>query len=444
MINDIIVALATPNMKSAISIIRLSGDGCIELVNEIFTSDLTKVAANTINYGYIVDNGKKYDEVLVSVFKAPKSYTAEDIVEINTHGGIAITREILNLVLSKGVRMANCGEFTLRAYLNGRIDMLEAEAIHDMIEARSSKATKIAMSGLTRKTTDLIEQFKEELLAIIAVIEVNIDYPEYDDVKELSNQEVKEHLVKFKKSINEILVNSKTSNYIKNGIKVAIIGQPNAGKSSLLNAFLETDKAIVTDIEGTTRDIVEAEYVLNGINLIFLDTAGIRETQDKIESIGIEKTMQSIEDADLILLIIDASKDSLSDYEQELIATKQDNLIVVLNKIDLTKESKLAGVRISALNNEIESLKKEIIKRLDLDLDIDNERLFLSNQRHLSLLNQVDQSINNAIEQINLQMPSDLVVADLEDAYYLLQEVLNENHDDSLLDELFSRFCLGK
>lgn len=443
MINDIIVALATPNMKSAISIIRLSGSGCIELVNDIFSKDLTKVNANTINYGYIIKDGKKYDEVLVSVFKAPKSYTTEDVVEINTHGGIAITREILNLVLSKGVRMAQPGEFTLRAYLNNRIDLLEAEAINEMIEAKSEKATKIAMSGLTRKTTELVENFKEELLQIIAIIEVNIDYPEYDDVKELSNQEVKEHLFKFKESIIEILKNSKTSNYIKNGIKVAIIGQPNAGKSSLLNAFLETDKAIVTDIEGTTRDIVEAEYVLNGVNLIFLDTAGIRETQDLIETIGIEKTKKSIKEADLILLVVDASKNKLSLYEKQLI-DEYDNLIVVLNKSDLRQEISIPGIKVSALNKDIESLKNEISKRLDLDLDIDNERLFLSNQRHLSLLNKVNQSIDSAINQINMQMPSDLVVSDLEDAYYLLQEVLNENYDDSLLDELFSRFCLGK
>lgn len=443
MINDIIVALATPNMKSAISIIRLSGSGCIDLVNDIFSKDLTKVNANTINYGYIIKDGKKYDEVLVSVFKAPKSYTTEDVVEINTHGGIAITREILNLVLSKGARMAQPGEFSLRAYLNNRIDLLEAEAINEMIEAKSEKATKIAMSGLTRKTTELVEKFKEELLQIIAIIEVNIDYPEYDDVKELSNQEVKEHLFKFKESINEILKNSKTSNYIKNGIKVAIIGQPNAGKSSLLNAFLETDKAIVTDIEGTTRDIVEAEYVLNGVNLIFLDTAGIRETQDLIETIGIEKTKKSIKEADLILLVIDASKNELSLYEKQLI-DEYDNLIVVLNKSDLRQEISIPGIKVSALNKDIESLKNEISKRLDLDLDIDNERLFLSNQRHLSLLNKVNQSIDSAINQINMQMPSDLVVSDLEDAYYLLQEVLNENYDDSLLDELFSRFCLGK
>lgn len=443
MINDIIVALATPNMKSAISIIRLSGSGCIELVNDIFSKDLTKVNANTINYGYIIKDGKKYDEVLVSVFKAPKSYTTEDVVEINTHGGIAITREILNLVLSKGVRMAQPGEFTLRAYLNNRIDLLEAEAINEMIEAKSEKATKIAMSGLTRKTTELVENFKEELLQIIAIIEVNIDYPEYDDVKELSNQEVKDHLFKFKESIIEILKNSKTSNYIKNGIKVAIIGQPNAGKSSLLNAFLETDKAIVTDIEGTTRDIVEAEYVLNGVNLIFLDTAGIRETQDLIETIGIEKTKKSIKEADLILLVVDASKNKLSLYEKQLI-DEYDNLIVVLNKSDLRQEISIPGIKVSALNKDIESLKNEISKRLDLDLDIDNERLFLSNQRHLSLLNKVNQSIDSAINQINMQMPSDLVVSDLEDAYYLLQEVLNENYDDSLLDELFSRFCLGK
>lgn len=443
MINDIIVALATPNMKSAVSIIRLSGAGCIELVNEIFSNDLTKAAANTINYGFIISDDIKYDEVLVSVFKAPKSYTSEDVVEINTHGGIAITREVLNLVLSKGARMAERGEFSLRAYLNNRIDLLEVEAINEMIEAKSYKATKIAMSGLTKKTTGLIADFKEELLQIIAMIEVNIDYPEYDDVKELSNQEVKEHLGKFKQSIKEILVNSKTSNYIKNGIKVAIVGHPNAGKSSLLNAFLETDKAIVTDIEGTTRDIVEAEYILNGVNLIFLDTAGIRETKDIIESKGIEKSIQSMDEADLILLVIDASKGEYSSYEQELI-DKYDNLIIVLNKSDLNIDTSLDGVKISALHNDIEKLKTAITNRLDLDLDVDNERLFLSNQRHLSLLNKVNDSIDSAIQQINMQMPSDLVVSDLEDAYYLLQEVLNENYDDSLLDELFSRFCLGK
>ncbi|MDH6604064.1 tRNA modification GTPase [Bacilli bacterium PM5-9] len=443
MINDTIVALATPNMKSAISIIRISGPESIELVNGIFSRDLKKVASHTINYGYIIEGDKKLDEVLVSVFKAPKTYTCEDVVEINTHGGIAITRKILNIVLSKGARLANPGEFSQRAYLNGRIDMLEVEAINDMVEATNEKATQLAMSGLSKQTTKLINEFKESLLQIIAQIEVNIDYPEYDDVKELTNNEIKVSLIDFKSEIMEIINNSKTSNMIKNGVKIAIIGRPNAGKSSLLNAFLEQDKAIVTNIEGTTRDIVEADYMLNGINLIFLDTAGIRDTDDKVESIGIEKSLQASNEADLIILVLD-SNTQLNDFERDLINKNDPRMLVVINKSDLNNKHEVDGIKISALNNDIEELKHAIVDKLDLDVDLNNEKLFLSNQRHLALLNQVDDAIDSAIMALNDNMPSDIIVSDLEQSYEYLQELLGQKYQDSLLDELFSRFCLGK
>ena len=444
MINDTIVALATPNMKSAISIIRLSGPESIEIVDRVFSGNLREVATHTINYGFIIKDNEKVDEVLVSVFKAPKSFTCEDVVEINTHGGIAITRKILNIILSNGARLANAGEFTQRAYLNGRIDMLEVEAINEMIEATNEKAAKVAMSGLSKQTTNLINNFKESLLEIIAQIEVNIDYPEYDDVKELTNKEIEVGLKKFKSEITEILNNSKTSNMIKNGVKVAIIGRPNAGKSSLLNAFLEQDKAIVTDIEGTTRDVVEADYILNGINLIFLDTAGIRETDDKVESIGIKKTLQVSDEADLIILVLDSNDSNLNKFEEELIESNDLRLLVVLNKSDLNNNIDIKGIKVSALNNDIENLKSEIIKKLDLDINLDNEKLFLSNQRHLALLNQTSSAIDNALMALSDNMPSDIIVSDLEEAYDYLQELLGQKYQDSLLDELFSRFCLGK
>lgn len=443
MINDTIVALATPNMKSAISIIRVSGDNSIELVNEIFSNDLLAKASHTINYGYIVNQDQKIDEVLVSVFKAPNSYTRENVVEINTHGGIAITRKVLQLILAKGARLANPGEFSKRAYLNGRIDLLELEAINEMIEATSEKASELAMSGLSKETSKLIQNFKIELLDIIANIEVNIDYPEYDDVEELENVVVKEKLLTFKKHIEEIIKSSKTSRLIKNGIKVAIVGEPNAGKSSLLNTFLEQDKAIVTDIAGTTRDIVEAEYLLNGVNLIFLDTAGIRQTDDTIESMGIEKSYAAINEADLAILVIDSCKDQLSNIEQQLIEKYQDKLIVALNKSDLC-DSKLNGVKISAKHNDISELKKLISDKLDLDIDISNEELFLSNQRHLALLESINHNISDALNAIEALMPNDIVVSDIEIAYNSLQELLGEQYHETLLDELFSKFCLGK
>ncbi|MDR1782084.1 MAG: tRNA uridine-5-carboxymethylaminomethyl(34) synthesis GTPase MnmE [Bacilli bacterium] len=444
MINDTIVALATPNMKSAISIIRLSGKDSINIVNNFTNIDLFRVKANTINYGFIIDENKvKLDEVLISVFHNPHSFTGEDVVEVNTHGGINITRKILNLFLSNGAIMAQPGEFSQRAYLNNRIDLIEVEAIADIIDAKSDKASALAMLGLSKKTTSLIDSLKEDLVQIIAQVEAKIDYPEYDDIEDISNNEFKDYLINFKNKIEYIISNSKSGKLIKNGIKIAIVGQPNVGKSSLLNAFLSEDKAIVTDIAGTTRDIVEADYSLNGIDITFLDTAGIRYSDDIVEKMGIKKSYQAIEKADLILLLLDSTKFNIDSFEKELIDSKKDNLIIVLNKSDLSCNLDIDGIKISALNNDIEDLKNEIIKRMDLDINIDNEALFLSNERHLALLNQVKNNINDAINSLNLNMSNDIIIEDLEIAYNNLQELLGNNNAD-LLDELFSRFCLGK
>lgn len=443
MINDTIVALATPNMKSAISLIRVSGPESIAIVNEMFSRDLSKVDANTINYGYIMEDSQKVDEVLVSVFKAPHSFTAEDVVEINTHGGIVVTRKILNLLLSKDARLAQPGEFTKRAYLNGRIDMLEAEAINDLIEANNDRAADIAVAGLSKETTGLIQSLQQELLDIIAHIKVSIDYPEYDDVPELKNEEAKKHVIEFKTKIDNILANSKTSKIIKNGVNVAIVGQPNSGKSSLLNTFLEEDKAIVTDIAGTTRDVVEAQYMLNGININFLDTAGIRSTDDQIESLGIKKSYDVMAKADLILLVVDGTKTELDDLEKDILK-KYDNVLLVINKVDLKVQLPQEGIKISALNNKITTLKNAMVEKLDLDIDIDNEALFLSNTRHLALLNKTDASIQQALSSLEMNMTSDLVVTDLEEAYDYLNEILGKQYEKPLLDEMFSKFCLGK
>ncbi|MDR3215461.1 MAG: tRNA uridine-5-carboxymethylaminomethyl(34) synthesis GTPase MnmE [Bacilli bacterium] len=444
MINDTIVALATPNTKSAIAIIRLSGKDSIKIVNRFFSGDLEKVAANTINYGFINDeNNNKLDEVLVSVFRAPKSFTREDIIEINIHGGIIIARKIMNLLLAHGAVLAMPGEFSQRAYLNGRIDLLEVEAIADMIDAHNDKASSLAMLGLSKKTTGLINDLKEDLIQIIAQVEAKIDYPEYDDIDDIEASEFLKILNSFKDKIMSIIDNSKSGKIIKNGLQIAIVGRPNVGKSSLLNAFLNENKAIVTDIAGTTRDIVEADYYLNDINVTFLDTAGLRISDDIVEKMGIEKSYEAIIKADLILLVLDNTNENINDDEIKIMNEYQDKVLVVINKSDLENKIKVDGIKISALNNDVELVKEAIIKKLDLDINIDNEALFLSNERHISLLKIINSNIDNALESLRNNMTNDIVIEDLERAYYHLEEILgNSNHD--LLDDLFSRFCLGK
>ena len=356
--DDIIVAIATSRLEAAISIIRVSGPDCIAFVQKFFTGKILEKPSHTINYGFIIDEGKKIDEVLVNIYRGKRTFTGEEMVEINCHGGVYITSKVLEVCIKNGARMAERGEFSKRAFLNGRIDLSQAEAISDIITAKNSYATDLALKGITGNISNFIETLKEDLIQIITQIEVNIDYPEYDDVEELTASSLLPRSSDLLAKMNEILENSKNIKLIKEGIKTVIIGRPNVGKSSLLNALLDEDKAIVTDIAGTTRDIVEGSISIDGIVLNMIDTAGIRETDDIIESIGVEKSKELVHQADLVLLVIDGSQE-LSDEDKQLLElTKDATRIIVINKIDQGIKVDLQGVKISAKDNQIGEILK--------------------------------------------------------------------------------------
>lgn len=446
---DTIVAISTTTGVGAISIIRLSGTEAIEITSKVFSKDLTKVESHTINYGFIMDKEEKIDEVLVSVMKAPKTFTREDVVEINCHGGVAVTNKVLEVLLKNGARIAQPGEFTKRAFLNGRIDLLEAEATMDLISSESEKARKISINTLTGETSNLIKDLRSELIQIISNIEVNIDYPEYDDVEVLTNEKILPSVNTFKQKLEEILKKSNDSKLLKEGINVAIIGRPNVGKSSLLNSIIEEEKAIVTNIPGTTRDIVEGKIILNGIILNIIDTAGIRSTEDVVEKIGVEKSIKMIESSDLVLFMLN-NNEELTEEEKELLEKIKDKKkIIIINKIDLEDvlDKKELGkyIEISAKENiGINKLKEEIKKLFSLgEIQTDN-MTYLSNARSISLLNKTLNYINEAIQEIDNNSPIDIVELNLKQAWSTLGEVIGETYTDELLDELFSRFCLGK
>lgn len=447
--NDTIVAISTTMGVGAISIIRLSGPEALDIVNKVFTKDLTKVQTHTIHYGYIKNEDEKVDEVLVSVMLAPKTFTRENIVEINCHGGIATTGKVLEVILKNGARLAEPGEFTKRAFLNGRIDLLEAEATMDLISSKSDKARKISINTLTGETSNLIKNLREELIGIISNIEVNIDYPEYEDVEVLTNEKILPSVNSFKEKLIEIIKKSEDSRVIKEGIKVGIIGKPNVGKSSLLNSLLEEEKAIVTNIPGTTRDIVEGNLILDGIVLNITDTAGIRDTDDIVEKLGVERSIAIINTSDLVIFILNNNEELTKEEKELLEKIKDKKKIIVVNKIDL--EEKLDK---SLLDNYIEiSVKenigidkiKEEIKRLFKIGEIESDDMtYLSNARSISLLHNADESIDEAINEITNNSPIDIVEFSLKDAWNYLGEVIGDVYTDELLDELFSRFCLGK
>ncbi len=446
---DTIVAISTTLGLGAISIIRVSGKDSISLVDKVFSKDLTKALSHTIHYGFIKDKNEKIDEVLVSIMKAPKTFTREDIVEINCHGGIAVTNKVLEVLLKNGARLAEPGEFTKRAFLNGRIDLLEAEATMDLISSESDKARKISINALTGETSSLIKNLREELIKIISNIEVNIDYPEYEDIEELTNDKILPSISSFRNKLEEIIKKSKDSKVIKEGINVAIIGRPNVGKSSLLNALLEEEKAIVTDIPGTTRDTVEGKIIIDGIILNLIDTAGIRKSNDIVEQIGVEKSIKMIDSSDLVIFMLN-NNEKLSDDEKTILdKIKDKNKIIIVNKIDL--EDVLDK---SILDNYIEiSVKegkgiykiKEEIKRLFINNEIEtSDMTYLSNARSITLLEKALNYIDEAVKAISLESPIDIVEIYLKDAWNSLGEVIGETYTDELLDELFSRFCLGK
>ena len=446
--NDTIVGLSTALATQAVSIIRVSGSESIKIVNNIFKGkDLEKVESHTINYGHIFYHDKIIDEVLVSIMKSPKTYTKEDIVEINSHGGISTTNKIIEILLELGCRLAEPGEFTKRAFLNGRIDLIEAEAVNDLINAKTEKNRTLALNNMNGKLTSKINEIREELIKIISNIEVNIDYPEYEDINVVTTNEIVNIIKKIKSELEKLLKDSKDSNLIKNGINVAIIGKPNVGKSSILNHLLNEDKAIVTDIAGTTRDIVEGQILLNGTLINLIDTAGIRETNDIVEKIGVKKSLDYISKADLVLIVLN-NNEELSSEDKEIIEQVSDNKrLIFVNKNDLPNKLKLdykyvTGNTIS--KDGLDNLKNEIIKKFELDNIMEKDITYISNIRQVNHIKDALNSINSALDNINEDVSIDIIEIDLRSAWESLGDIIGANYNEELIDNLFSNFCLGK
>lgn len=442
--NETIAAIATPLQDGAISIIRISGEEAISYANAIFDKNLLHKEANTITYGYIINPETKepVDEVLVSIFRSPKTFTKEDIVEINCHGGRFITKQVLQLVLAQGARLARAGEFTKRAFVNGRIDLAQAEAVMDIIEADNKATAKMALQGIKGSVRKLLEPLLQNIIDIIANIEVNIDYPEYDDVEQLTNDILLPKTNDWLVEITKILEKAESGKLLKEGIKTAIVGKPNVGKSSLLNALLEEEKAIVTDIEGTTRDIVEGDIHLQGITLHLIDTAGIRETHDVIEQIGIERSKQAIQEAQLVFVVLDGSK-PLDDKDMELLElTKDKQRLLIYNKEDLMKE-KSNQLTICAACGEIDALLQAIYQLYEKHLLVIEEPT-LNNERQIGLMLAAKEAMLHAQSAMEHGVELDLIEVDIQEAYKNLKEILGEYHREDLLDTLFSNFCLGK
>lgn len=441
MMNDTIAAIATANATGAVSIIRISGEEAILIASELINKDLSKKEGYTITFGTVQEDNEVVDEVLVSIFRTPKSYTGEDVVEIGCHGGLFITRKILSLCLGKGARLARRGEFTERAFLNGKMDLSQAEGVNDLINATDEVNAKSAMHSLKGSVSKILKPLEEDLTQIISNIEVNIDYPEYDDVHQLTEDEILPKAKTWLKDIQKLIDEAKKAVNIREGIDTVILGRPNVGKSSLLNALLEEDKAIVTDVAGTTRDIVEGTVRLDGITLNLIDTAGIHESNDIVEKIGIDKSLQALEKAELVIVVIDGSE-ALTDEDHKLLEmTKNKNRIVVYNKND--KAIQHDGISISAINGDVEALTNAIKEKYEKELYLASSDT-LNNERQIGLAIQAEQSMKNAIRTLEDGMELDLVTIDLENAWTSLKEITGKAGKEDLLDEIFSRFCLGK
>lgn len=441
MMNDTIAAIATANASGAVSLIRISGEEAIPIVSEMIGRDLSKQEGYTIVYGTVKEKGEPVDDVLVSIFRAPRSYTGEDVVELGCHGGLFITRKILSIVLGNGARLARRGEFTERAFLNGKMDLSQAEGVNDLINAKDEANARSAMHSMKGSVSKILKPLLEDLTQIIANIEVNIDYPEYDDVHQLTEEEILPRSEAWLKEIERVIDEAEKAVNIREGIDTVILGRPNVGKSSLLNALLEEDKAIVTDIAGTTRDIVEGTVRLDGITLNLIDTAGIRESDDIVEKIGIDRSLKALEKAELVIVVLDASEELTEEDQKLLELTKDKNRIVVFNKND--KKNVDEGISISAINGDVEELTNAIKEKYENELLI-AEADTLNNERQIGLAIQAKQSMESAIDTLHAGMELDLVTIDLEKAWTSLKEITGEVGKEDLLDEIFSRFCLGK
>lgn len=449
--NDTIAAIATSMGRSAVNIIKISGPESISIVSKIFTKDLSKLEPNTINYGFIKEGNELIDEVLVSLFTSPNSQTGEDIVEINTHGGISVTNKVLELVLSNGARLAEPGEFLKRAFLNGKKDLIEAEAISDLINAKTEEARKMSLKGLSGELSKKIKTLRNKILNIIANIEVNIDYPEYEDAIIYTNELLKTNINEIQSDLEKLVKESEKGTLLNNGINVGIVGKPNVGKSSLLNLLINEEKAIVTDIEGTTRDIVEGNITINGVTLNLIDTAGIRETNNVVEKLGVEKSKDIITKSDLIIALFDISRPFTLEDEAILSSIKAKKSIIILNKTDLP--TKIDLNKFTSYNVIKTSVKEDIgkedllnmIKELFSLNEIETgDFTYLSNARQISLIKEALKLCLEIKYQNEQNTPVDLIQIDLQNLWEKLGEITGDAYKDELLDEIFSKFCLGK
>lgn len=451
---DTIAAIATPLGEGAIGIVRLSGTEALSIIAKIFKGkDMTTAESHTLNYGHIIDpeTSRVVDEVMVGLMRAPKTFTREDVVEINTHGGIAVTNDILQLLLRQGARLAEPGEFTKRAFLNGRVDLTQAEAIMDLIRAKTDKAMSVAMKQLDGSLSQLIKDIRQEILTTLAQVEVNIDYPEYDDVEEMTTALMREKTAEFEQLLSQLLTTAKRGKILREGLATAIIGRPNVGKSSLLNKLLGEDKAIVTNIAGTTRDVIEEYVNLKGVPLKLIDTAGIRETDDLVEQIGVERSQKALQEADLILLVLNWSEELTEQDQQLLNLSANSNRIILLNKTDLPQKLDLGQLPsdvlpISVLTDQNIDQIEERINQLFFDQKglAEQDATYLSNSRHIGLIEQALASLQAVNDSLELGMPVDLLQVDMTRTWQILGEIIGEAAPDELITQLFSQFCLGK
>ncbi|EAA0023007.1 tRNA uridine-5-carboxymethylaminomethyl(34) synthesis GTPase MnmE [Listeria monocytogenes] len=454
---DTIAAISTPPGEGAIAIIRLSGPEAIQIADRIFyaKNSLSEAESHTIHYGHIKEDGEVIEEVMVTVMRAPRTFTREDVVEINAHGGIVSVNRVLQLLLRNGANLAEPGEFTKRAFLNGRIDLSQAEAVMDLIRAKTDRAMGVAIRQMDGNLSRLIRNLRQEILDALAQVEVNIDYPEYDDVEEMTQRMLLEKTELVRASVEQLLRTASQGKILREGLATAIIGRPNVGKSSLLNQLIQEEKAIVTDIAGTTRDIIEEYVNVRGVPLRLIDTAGIRETEDIVEKIGVERSRKALADADFILLVLNQNEELTVEDEALFEAAVGHNYVVVLNKtdletkLDINRVCELAGenpiVSTSLVNDEGLEALEEAIKTLFFAGDIDaGDATYVSNVRHIALLHQALEALNGVTTGIQLGMPVDIVQIDMTRAWDLLGEITGDSVQDELLDQLFNQFCLGK
>ena len=439
---ETIVALATPPLRSALAIVRLSGDDCFFIVSKFFTKDITKVEKNTIYHGFIKDEEELIDEVVLLAYKGPKSFTGEDSVEIMCHGSPLIFNRIIKVALKNGARLATNGEYSSRAYAHGKLNLMQAESINDLINAETEESKKLSLMALKGDTAKLIEPLKKSLGDILSLIEVNIDYPEYLDIEEANNEKIVEICKENIKYIKKLIKDGVKGNIIKDGINVAIVGKPNVGKSSILNALLNENKAIVTDVKGTTRDIVEGKINLNGVVINLFDTAGIRESSDEVESIGIKKSISKLRDSDIVLCVFDSQEYDEEDKEiTKLVEGK--NTIFVYNKKDLVQNNLDDKLYVSALNKDVEPLKKAIIEKLGLSKEnYDNPSI--ANTREIGILENIKTILEQVLIDVKSEIPIDLINSELKEAYLKTLSITGEDNDFDIAKEIFSRFCVGK